>query len=87
MRLVNKNAGIIWRYVRVPVNHILTYGDIGSEESDDGIWKICFGSIQLGRFDERIMVIMDKRGGIFVVKRNLYIRLFNSTPGLKSYHM
>jgi len=65
VRLVTKNSGIRWRHVRVPVSHILAGEYIGFEEIDDGIWEVYYGSIWLGRFDERIMLIMDQRGRYF----------------------
>jgi putative transposase len=65
VRLVSKNAGIRWRHVRVPVSHILAGEYIGLEEIDDGIWEVYYGPIWLGRFDERIMLIMDQRGRYF----------------------
>ena len=65
VRLVSKNAGIRWRHVRVLVSHILAGEYIGFEEIDDGIWEVYYGPIWLGRFDERIMLIMDQRGRYF----------------------
>jgi len=65
VRLVSKNSGIRWRHVRVPVSHILAGEYIGFEEIDDGIWEVYYGPIWLGRFDERIMLIMDQRGRYF----------------------
>jgi hypothetical protein len=65
VRLVSKNAGIRWKHVRVPVSHILAGEYIALEEIDDGIWEVYYGPIWLGRFDERIMLIMDQRGRYF----------------------
>jgi putative transposase len=65
VRLVSKNGGIRWRHVRVPVSHILAGEYIGFEEIDDGIWEVYYGPIWLGRFDEKIMLIMDQRGRYF----------------------
>ena len=65
VRLVSKNGGIRWNHVRVPVSHILGGEYIGLEEVDDGIWEVYYGSVWLGRFDERIMLIKDDRGRYF----------------------
>lgn len=51
-----------------PLEHQL----IGSEEADDGIWSICFGTVLLGKIDERDMIAGDSslaspphpRGGV-----------------------
>ncbi len=65
IRLVSKNGGIRWNHVRVPVSQILAGEYIGFEEIDDGIWEVYYGPIWLGRFDERIMLIMDQKGRYF----------------------
>lgn len=32
---------------------------IGLEETDDGIWSICFGTVLIAKVDEREMIIRD----------------------------
>jgi len=39
------------------VAHALTHHPVGLEEIDTGIWSIYFGTVLLGRFDERDYII------------------------------
>jgi hypothetical protein len=38
---------------------------IGFEAIDDGLWDVYFYHCRLGRFDERLMRIIDDRGRMF----------------------
>jgi len=62
LRLVSKNGGIRWMGSHVPVSHTLEGEYIGLEEIDNGIWDVFFGTLLLGRLDERIMRIEDALG-------------------------
>jgi len=66
VRLVSENSGIRWngkgKDGRVCVSHLLAGEYVGLEEVDNGIWNVYFGPIWLGRLDERIMRIIDKKG-------------------------
>lgn len=35
------------------VSHVLAEEYVGLEEVADGVWPVCFGSLLLGRLDER----------------------------------
>lgn len=66
VRLVSENSGIRWKGKgkdgRICVSHLLAGEYVGLEEIDNGIWNVYFGSIWLGRLDERIGRIIDKNG-------------------------
>ena len=53
VRRVSRNGGIRWRRGWLNVCHPLIDEHVGLEEVDDGIWNLHFGSMLLGRFDER----------------------------------
>jgi transposase InsO family protein len=53
VRRVSRNGGIRWRRGWLNVSHPLIDEYVGLEEVDDGIWDLYFGSMLLGRFDER----------------------------------
>jgi putative transposase len=61
-RLVSHNGGIRWNGKRVPVTTVLTGQYVGLQEIDDGIWSVHFGPIELGRLDERGLLIQDALG-------------------------
>ncbi len=65
VRRVSNNSGIRWFNVRIPVSQILAGEYIGLEEIDDGLWDVYFGPIWLGRLDERLKRIVDKKGRYF----------------------
>ena len=50
---VSRNGGIRWRRGWLNVSHPLIDEYVGLEEVDDAIWDLYFGSMLLGRFDER----------------------------------
>ncbi len=53
VRLVSRNGGIRWKRGWLSVSHPLIDEYVGLEEVDDGAWDLYFGSLLLGRFDER----------------------------------
>jgi transposase InsO family protein len=53
VRYVSRNGGVRWHNRWVNVSHVLAEEYVGLEEIDDGIWSVYFGSVLLGRFDER----------------------------------
>ena len=53
VRRVSRNGGIRWKSGWLNVSHPLIDEHVGLEEVDDGIWDLYFGSLLLGRFDER----------------------------------
>ncbi|MGC9343046.1 MAG: integrase core domain-containing protein [Bacteroidales bacterium] len=66
VRLVSDNCGIRWKNKgkggRVCVSHLLAGEYVGLEEVDNGLWNVYFGPVWLGRLNERIMRIIDKKG-------------------------
>jgi transposase InsO family protein len=61
-RLVSRNGGIRWRCRWVNVSHTLAGQYVGFEEVDDALWNVYFGSVLLGRFHERELIIEDTLG-------------------------
>ena len=53
VRKVSKNGGIRWKKGWVNISHSLLEEYVGLEEVDDGIWSVHFGSVLLGRINER----------------------------------
>ena len=53
VRRVSRNGGIRWKNGWLNVSHPLIDEYVGLDEVDDGIWNLYFGSLLLGRFDER----------------------------------
>ncbi|MGH7522822.1 MAG: integrase core domain-containing protein [Gemmatimonadales bacterium] len=52
-RYVSTNGGIRWHHRWVNVSHVLGEEYVGLEEVADGVWSVHFGSLLLGRLDER----------------------------------
>ena len=52
-RQVRYNGLINLRNKRVYISNLLRHETIGLEEIDDGIWRVYFGPIKIGGFDER----------------------------------
>ena len=73
VRLVSANCGIRWKDKgergRVCVSHLLAGEYVGLEEVDNGLWNVYFGPVWLGRLDERLMRIIDKKGNSQRTKR------------------
>jgi transposase InsO family protein len=57
VRRVSCVGSISWRGVPVFLTEVLRGEDVAFEEVDDGIWTLYFGSVRLGRFDERTRAI------------------------------
>ncbi len=53
VRYVSSNGGVKWHNDFVFISRVLIGEYVGFEEIDDGIWSLYFGSVELGRFDER----------------------------------
>lgn len=53
VRRVSRNGGIRWKRGWLNVSHPLIDENVGLEEVDDGAWDLYFGTLLLGRFDER----------------------------------
>ena len=53
VRRVHLKGEIKWRGRMLFVSETLSRQRIGLEETDDGIWSMCFGPLLLGRYDER----------------------------------
>ena len=53
VRRVSRNGGIRRKNGWLNVSHPLIDEYVGLDEVDDGIWNLYFGSLLLGRFDER----------------------------------
>jgi putative transposase len=62
VRLVSRNSGIRWKKHWVCVTHTLAGEHVGLEEVGDGLWDVYFGSLRLGRMDERRLQIEDHKG-------------------------
>jgi transposase InsO family protein len=77
VRLVSRNGGIRWQKHRVPVSHTLMEEYIGFEAIDDGLWDVYFYQCRLGRFDERVMRIVDDQGRLF---RHFFRRRCKASP-------
>ena len=64
VRLVSANGGIRWHFHRVNVSHLLAGEYVGLEEVADGEWNVYFGPLWLGRFQERLMRVVDTQGNM-----------------------
>ena len=53
VRRVRTDGSIKWQGEYLFLSTVLAREPVGLEEIDDGIWSLYFGSLQLGRFDER----------------------------------
>jgi transposase InsO family protein len=53
VRRVGPSGSMAWHGERVSVSHTLIGQDLGLTEIDDGRWRVQFGSLLLGHFDER----------------------------------
>jgi transposase InsO family protein len=53
VRRVGASGVTNWRNQRLYISHLLEGEYVGLDEVDDGIWKVYFGPIVLGEFDER----------------------------------
>lgn len=49
---ISPNGTIYWRNKMVYISYILRGETVGLEEIDDGIWRVYFGPIVLGKFNE-----------------------------------
>lgn len=61
-RRVAANGCIRWRSQRVHVSVVCTHEYLGLEEVDTGIWNVYFGSLKLGRLNEKELRIEDAYG-------------------------
>ena len=54
IRRVSRSGEFAWRGRMLFVTATLGGLDLGLEETDDGIWSLYFGTLLLGRYDERV---------------------------------
>ena len=52
-RRVSAAGAISWQSHVLTISTVLTHEDVGLEPIDDGLWDLHFGSVRLGRLDER----------------------------------
>jgi putative transposase len=62
IRRVSRNGGVRWNSNWVCVSHVLGEEYVGFDEVDNGLWKVFYGPVRLGRFHERDSKIEDDRG-------------------------
>jgi putative transposase len=62
VRYVSANGGMRWHHQWVHVSHTCVGAYVGLEATDDGVWNVYFGPLQLGRFLERHRRIEDAYG-------------------------
>jgi putative transposase len=55
VRRVSRNGGVRWKNQWLNVGHALIEQNLGFQEVGDGIWDAFFGTLQIGRFDERTL--------------------------------
>jgi hypothetical protein len=60
VRRVSRNGGVRWHNHWVNVSHVLAEEYIAFEEIADGVWQVYFGPLKLGRFEERLLRIVDQ---------------------------
>jgi putative transposase len=53
LRRVSRNGGVRWAKRWLNISSVLAEESVGLEEVDDGLWSPYFGTVLLGRFDER----------------------------------
>lgn len=53
LRRVSRNGGVRWAKRWLNISSVLAEENVGFEEVDDGLWSLYFGTVLLGRFDER----------------------------------
>jgi hypothetical protein len=53
VRRVRRGGEIGWRGTTLYITETLAGQDLGLEETEDGIWSLCFGTLLLGRYDQR----------------------------------
>lgn len=62
VRWVSRNGAVRWHNQWLYVGHALIEQHLGFEEVDDGIWDVFFGSLPIGRFDERKLQLIGTLG-------------------------
>ncbi len=62
-RKVASHGEIYWRGARIFVSEVLTGEPLGLEAIDDGVYRVWFGALELGRFDERRKKLLPRRRG------------------------
>ena len=45
------------------VSHVLAEESVAFEEVADGAWQVYFGPLRIGRFEERLLRIVDQHDG------------------------
>lgn len=57
IRRVSRSGEFAWRGQMLFITATLAGLDLGLEETDDGIWSLNFGTMLLGRYDERTRIL------------------------------
>jgi transposase InsO family protein len=63
VRRVSRNGGVRWGDAWVNVSHVLAEESVAFEEVADGVWQVYFGPLRVGRFEERLLRIVDQHDG------------------------
>jgi transposase InsO family protein len=63
VRRVSRNGGVRWGDAWVNVSHVLAEELVAFEEVADGVWQVYFGPLRVGRFEERLLRIVDQHDG------------------------
>jgi hypothetical protein len=63
VRRVSRNGGVRWGDAWVNVSHVLAEESVAFEEVADGLWQVYFGPLRIGRFEERLLRIVDQHDG------------------------
>jgi transposase InsO family protein len=63
VRRVSRNGGVRWGDAWVNVSHVLAEESVAFEEVADGVWQVYFGPLRIGRFEERLLRIVDQHDG------------------------
>ena len=62
-RRVSRNGGVRWGDAWVNVSHVLAEETVAFEEVADGVWQVYVGPLRVGRFEERLLRIVDQHDG------------------------
>jgi putative transposase len=60
-RRISAGGQMKWKGAKVSISHALVEQTIGLEPLGDGVWRIYFGSLELGRLDERVRKVLPIR--------------------------
>ena len=60
---MSRNGGVRWGADWVNVSHVLAEEYVAFEEVADGLWRVYFGALRVGRFHEPLLKIVDQQDG------------------------